>query len=138
MKIIKLFAILFIFTIGCSTSMVGKQMPPAKYAEVSPNSQSIWGEFVIIEIRTEFDKQEKTATAKGVVTLLKTPLGATDFNQIKMKMLLMDKNYTVIREVKWATPSGLHSFAPIPFDKTFPLDPAYRYMHFTGKVSYWH
>lgn len=115
MKSIKLFVILLIFTIGCSTSMVGKQMPQAKYAELSPNLQRIGGEFVQIEIRTELDKQENTATAKGIITV-RIPTGATDFNQIKMKMPLMDKNYTVIREVKWTTPRGVHSFAPIPTD----------------------
>jgi hypothetical protein len=140
MKINKLLGILLIFTISCSTSMVGKQMPPANYPKVSPNLQHINLKLIEIELKTEIDRQVNTVTAKGMITVVEDelPPGTSDFNRINMKALLMDENYTVIREVSFNTPPGVHSFAPIPFEVTFPYDPAYRYVHFTGMVRFWH
>ena len=140
MKINKSFGILFIFIISCSTSMVGKQMPPANYPKMSPNLQHINLRLIEIELRTEINKQMNAVNAKGMITVVEDelPPGVSDFNRINMKALLMDKNYTVIREVKFNTPPGVQGFAPIPFEVTFPYDPAYRYVHFTGVVRYWH
>ena len=138
-KVIKLLGILVIFTISCSTSMVGKQMPPANYPKISPNLQHIDLKLIKIELRTEIDKQMNAVNAKGVITVVidELPPGVSDFNHVNLKALLMDKNYTVIREVTFNTPPGINSFAPIPFEVTFPYDPAYRYVAFTGKVHYW-
>jgi hypothetical protein len=55
MKINKLLGILLIVTIGCSTSMVGKQMPPANYIKVSPKLQHIDLKLIKIDLRTEID-----------------------------------------------------------------------------------
>ena len=139
MKIKILLGVFLIITIGCSTSMVGKQMPPANYIKVGPKLQHIDLKLIEIELRTEIDKLVNIATAKGVITIDEDemPTGATDFNNINIKALLMDKNYTVIREVTFVSPKGIHSFAPIPFEVTFPYDPAYRYVYFTGKVYFW-
>jgi hypothetical protein len=139
MKINKLLGILLIVLIGCSTSMVGKQMPPANYIKVSPKLQHMNLKLIEIELRTEIDKQVNNATAKGVITFQddEIPPGVSDFNRINLKVLLMDKNYTVIREVTFATPKGINHFVPIPFEVTFPYDSAYRYVHFAGKVYYW-
>jgi hypothetical protein len=140
MNINKLLGILLIVAIGCSTSMVGKQMPPKNYAKVSPKLQHIYGKLLAIEFRTDTDNQLNTSMAKGTITINydALPPGTSDLGRINMKILLMDINYTVIREVVFVTPVGPQSFAPIPFEVAFPYDPAFRYIYFTFKISVWH
>ena len=139
MNIAKLLGILLVGIIGCSSSMVGKQMPPANYTKMSPDLQYIDLKLIEIQISTETDMKANTVTAKGVIAVVKDelPPGAYNFSRVNVKAFLMDNSYTVIREVSFSSPAGANKFAPIPYEVTFPYDPAYRYLYITGKVHYW-
>ena len=139
MKINKFFSILLITFISCSASMVGKQMPPAKYAEVKPNLQYIDLRLIEIELTTETDLRANTMTAKGKIAVVQDelPPGLSDFKSVNIKAFLMDENYTIVREISFNAPAGANRYAPIPYKVTFPYDPAYRYMYIKGGIHYW-
>ena len=92
MNRVKLIGIILMFVVGCSTSHVGKQLPAGNYPEVKAEMQTLDMKLIVIDISTEVDETVNTAKAKGVITIRDDNLaGVSDFNRLRMKILLLDQ-----------------------------------------------
>jgi hypothetical protein len=119
---------------------VGQQILPDQCIPITDEkAKSISLKHITIKYDATIDQSVNTVSAKGQILFNENEFrGASDFSSIFITAYLIDIDYVVLRELKFQHVEGLGgSFAPIPFEVTFPYEQNYRCIAFSYRIQYY-